>query len=78
MPIRLTYTIILKWYIIIDHQGCYDTGTFKVIVFPNPAGSVTVSDTIHGIGKNTLIFDNPATNVISYHWDFGDGRYQFE
>ncbi len=55
-------------------SGCYDTGTFKVIVFPNPAGSVTVSDTIHCIGKNTLIFDNPATNVISYHWDFGDGN----
>jgi len=54
--------------------GCYDTGFFKVIVYPDPAGSVTVTDTIHCIGKNALTFDNPALNVVSYLWDFGDGN----
>lgn len=52
--------------------GCYDTASLELIVFPDPAGSVTVSDTIQCIGKNGLTFDNPVANIIDYQWDLGD------
>lgn len=54
--------------------GCFDTASIKLIVYPDPTGSVTVSDTIQCMGKNAVVFDNPAPNIISYNWNFGDGK----
>lgn len=54
--------------------GCKDTSSLEVVVYPDPTGSIIVSDTTNCIGKNTISFQNLALNVINYNWNFGDGN----
>lgn len=54
--------------------GCKDTGDINIEVYPNPSGSLVVSDTINCIGKNDITFENTTPNTSTYDWDFGDGK----
>jgi PKD repeat protein len=58
-----------------NSNGCYSSKTIQVDITTQPVASFTVSGNCEG---NPVQFTNtsttpPATTIVSYNWDFGDG-----
>jgi PKD repeat protein len=63
-----TYTIKLK---VTTSNGCIDSTTGSVTIYPNPTASFTTTNVCLGF---TSSFTNTSTGANSYKWDFGNGN----
>lgn len=66
--VPITYTARL---IITTNNGCSDTSTTNIIVYPQVIASF--SGTANGCSPLTLNLTNQSSNTTTYDWDFGDG-----
>ncbi len=60
--------------VVINSNGCEDTVIQNVIVYPLPDPDFTVAAVC--LGDSSHFYDNSSSlggNVISWHWNFGDG-----
>lgn len=64
-----TYTILLE---IENEQGCTDTLSRKITIYPKITASYTPS-AFEGCSPLTVNFENHSIGVNEYQWDFGDG-----
>ncbi|MBN2638287.1 MAG: PKD domain-containing protein [Bacteroidales bacterium] len=62
-PVRLTVT---------DTNGCINTDTVDVCLVPPPAVGFSMSNDSICLGEN-ITFSGQATNIASWHWNFGNG-----
>ncbi|MFT5723363.1 MAG: parallel beta-helix repeat protein [Bacteroidia bacterium] len=53
-----------------NNNGCRDSFSKKVVVFPNPTASFTLANTCTGDAVNAT---NTSTSNHGNHWDMGDG-----
>ncbi|MFY9310947.1 MAG: PKD domain-containing protein [Bacteroidia bacterium] len=58
--------------IITTNDGCSDTSTQNITVYPNVIAAF--SGTANGCSPLAINFTNLSTNTNSYNWDFGDGN----
>ncbi len=59
-----------------SEQGCLDSSTNTVYVWPHPIASFEVNDTSQCINNQWFVFTNQSTipnGSITYEWNFGDG-----
>ena len=52
--------------------GCSDTNTGRVLVFPSPLSSFSVSDSV-ACQPHNMSITNSSTGAVKFHWDFGNG-----
>lgn len=71
--IQDTLTVLL---IALSNEGCYDTTSQEIIVFPVPQIQYAINDTVQCFNNHAFIFDDNSTidyGTLSYQWQFGDG-----
>ncbi len=56
-----------------DANGCQNSATVVVTVYPNPNASFTLVDSIMTAESAFTTFNNYSTGATTYEWDFGDG-----
>jgi PKD repeat protein len=66
-----TYTIKL---VVASGNGCKDSTTQTVTVYPQPLASFTVAPPASCVTGNSFAFSNTSTGGTSYTWTFGDGN----
>lgn len=64
-----TYEIISTTIV----NGCSDTASLQVTVYPQPKVDFRLVDSVIVWPNNSAIFANLSKNIVSAHWDFGDG-----
>ncbi len=63
--------------IVTNENGCTDTASLTVNVFPKPTPSFSINNNAQCIEGNKFIFTNNSTlttGTMSYKWNFGDGN----
>jgi len=65
----VTYTVT---QIVTSTEGCLDTATIDITVFPKPAALV-VPDVVVGCHPLVVTFQNNSTSASIYAWEFDDG-----
>ncbi|PWH85229.1 T9SS type B sorting domain-containing protein [Brumimicrobium oceani] len=56
-----------------DANGCKDTLSTSLIVYPSPIADF-IPDTTSGVAPMTIYFEDHSINGINYFWDFGNGN----
>ncbi|WP_165366193.1 T9SS type B sorting domain-containing protein [Brumimicrobium glaciale] len=56
-----------------DVNGCKDTLTTSIFVYPSPIADF-IPDTTSGVAPMTINFEDNSSNAIDYFWDFGNGN----
>ena len=62
--------------IVTDANGCVDTATAFVEVYPTPIANFTASE-LTGCDLQEVEFSNLSTGAVSWMWDFGNGEDKF-
>jgi PKD repeat protein len=69
-----TYQVKL---IVTTNNGCKDSTTQSVTVFPQPAASFTIGNSTQCLSNNSFAFTSTSTvssgSIANYSWSFGDG-----
>lgn len=68
MPV--THTVIQT---VINEQGCEDTTSAQITVYPEIEADFNITDTGNGCHPLEVTFENNSSGASYYHWDFGDG-----
>ncbi|MEA3495403.1 MAG: C25 family cysteine peptidase, partial [Bacteroidota bacterium] len=55
-------------------NGCSDSVTQNIIVYPQPTASFSVNDSTQCLSGNSFAFTNSSTGASTYNWNFGDGN----
>lgn len=69
-----TNTVKLK---AVSDQGCVDSISTQVTIFPKPQSSFVINDTNQCLNTNSFSFIGQSTlpnSNLSYNWDFGNGE----
>jgi PKD repeat protein len=70
-----TFTVKLK---VTSNNGCTDSTTQKMTVYPSPAGSFSVNNTAQCFAGNSFVLTDKSTlasgTISTWAWDFGDGN----
>ncbi|MEM6263122.1 MAG: PKD domain-containing protein [Bacteroidota bacterium] len=66
-----TYDVSL---VVFDNNGCRDTSTRTVVVYPNPTANFRVSDTLSCAPVEISFTDMSFPVPTTWTWDFGDGN----
>lgn len=58
-----------------DANGCRDTTSQNISIYPNPTANFSADDTLGCSIKNIAFTDLSTTNytIVDWQWDFGDG-----
>ncbi len=71
-----TGTYLVK-LVITTNNGCKDSATQTVIVYPQPLAGFITNNNTQCFSSNNFIFTNSSTvssgNITGYSWNFGDG-----
>lgn len=73
MPFPATEGTINFQVIGTDVNGCKDTLTTSILVYPSPIADF-IPDTTSGVAPMTINFEDNSSNAIDYFWDFGNGN----
>lgn len=67
-----TYDVVTH---VISQDGCKDTDSFKVEVYPMPLVDFTINDSSQCLSNNEFVFDNTSsiqTGNLTYQWQSGN------
>ena len=72
-PLQLTPTnsTLIEVYAV-DSNGCKDTASAMINVYPLPVVNFTATPTIASTDDPLISFTDLSTNAFIWHWDFGD------
>lgn len=74
----ITHDTVTISLVSISNEGCNDTTTKELIIFPTPQIQFTIPDTVLCFDNHQFVFDDNSTiasGTLSYQWQFGNGAF---